>query len=335
YAMVLLRFVGIDLNGNFLQAPTTADLPLTDYLQQLGSRLIMFGIPIASIGAAYRLLRGMEPAGDRVVDRQNDISGWIPETTAVRLAVVVAVGMLFVYLHLEFDRTLGYLYLPCKLPMLTLLWLGLGALVLHSALGHASRIWPALLAVFTVCLLIKLFAFDLWSWNLSPQMVYAGEYSFRDAGMRLLDFGAVVGFLGGAYALLSVRQPRQTAGTFLGCCGLGLLFIYLSLEVNSFLFHYVPGLRPGGISILWSLFALGLILPGIRRNIRVLRLVGLALFAIVAGKVFFNDLSRLDQLYRIVAFILLGILVLSGSFVYLKYREKFASQNPSDKEPIE
>ncbi|MBS0262184.1 MAG: DUF2339 domain-containing protein, partial [Planctomycetes bacterium] len=41
YAMVLLRFVGIDLNGNFLQAPTTADLPLTDYLQQLGSRLIM------------------------------------------------------------------------------------------------------------------------------------------------------------------------------------------------------------------------------------------------------------------------------------------------------
>ncbi len=37
------------------------------------------------------------------------------------------------------------------------------------------------------------------------------------------------------------------------------------------------------------------------------------------------DLAQLDQLYRIVAFVLLGILLLAGSFVYLKYRESFAS----------
>ena len=115
---------------------------------------------------------------------------------------------------------------------------------------------------------------------------------------------------------------------------LGLLFIYLTLEVNSFLFTYVDGLRPGGVSILWSLFALGLILRGIGKNVRTLRYLGLALFAIVALKVFFVDLERLDQIYRIVAFILLGILVLSGSFIYLKYRETFASKGPPDKEDV-
>ena len=60
----------------------------------------------------------------------------------------------------------------------------------------------------------------------------------------------------------------------------------------------------------------------------------MALFAIVAWKVFFVDLERLDQFYRIVAFIVLGILVLCGSFVYLKYRETFATQEPADKEDV-
>jgi hypothetical protein len=34
-------------------------------------------------------------------------------------------------------------------------------------------------------------------------------------------------------------------------------------------------------------------------------------------------MERLDQMYRIVAFILLGVLVISGSFLYLKYRQEF------------
>ncbi len=57
---------------------------------------------------------------------------------------------------------------------------------------------------------------------------------------------------------------------------------------------------------------------------RALRLVGLGLFAVVAFKVFLIDLARLDPFYRIIAFILLGVLVLSGSFVYIKYRQTFA-----------
>ena len=62
-----------------------------------------------------------------------------------------------------------------------------------------------------------------------------------------------------------------------------------------------------------------------------MRYLGLGMFALIAWKVFFSDLAKLDQLYRIVAFIVLGILVLVGSFIYLKCRQTFIT-HPADKE---
>jgi uncharacterized membrane protein len=105
---------------------------------------------------------------------------------------------------------------------------------------------------------------------------------------------------------------------------LAMLFAFTSLELSRFLAAFVPGLRSGGVSILWAVFALGMVGGGIYKNVRALRYVGLALFAVVAWKVFFVDLARLEQIYRVVAFLLSGVLLLSGSFVYLTFRKKFA-----------
>jgi uncharacterized membrane protein len=145
--------------------------------------------------------------------------------------------------------------------------------------------------------------------------------------MRLLDFGVIIAFLFLGFRLLKGDVNAQAARQVSGGAALILLFIFLTLEVSSFLASYVQGLQGGGVSILWSVFALGCLLPGIWKDIRVLRYVALALFAVVAWKVFFSDLVQLDQIYRIVAFMILGILVLAGSFVYLKYRSAFASQS--------
>ena len=62
-----------------------------------------------------------------------------PETVHSSMIVPLrlnAIAMLFVYLHLEFNRTFGYLYEPVKLPLLTLLWLGLCGLLLYEVI-HA------------------------------------------------------------------------------------------------------------------------------------------------------------------------------------------------------
>lgn len=327
YAIVLLRFGFVDLPNQFLRGPSAADVPMAEFLRLLVERLATFGIPIASIGCAYLLLQRRATFEVDVVGRENDVPDWLGPSRALRCAVGIAAAMLFVYLHFEFDRTFGYFYRPIKLPMMTLLWLALCGWLLFAAVVRESGAFTKLLVVFVGGTLAKLFLFDLPSWSVTDRLLYGDAYSFRDALLRLLDFGAVVGFLTAAYALLIARPRAENAGTLFGCAGLILLFIYLSLEVNSFLHVYVEGLRPGGISILWSLFALGLILRGIRRNVRALRYPGLALFAVVAWKVFFVDLSQLDQFYRIIAFIVLGVLTLCASFLYLKYRESFAVES--------
>lgn len=330
YGIVLFRFGLLDLPRQFLNAPSAEKLSINDYLMQLAERLVMFGIPIASIGGAYRLLSKPTADGDRVVGRANDISGFIRDAWAIRLAVGLAMGMLFIYLHLEFNRTLGFFYQPMQLPALTLLWLAMCGVLLWESTINKHQGVLVLLMLFVSGLLFKLFAFDLPGWEANIHMMYGGSYSFRDASLRLLDFGAVVGFFAGAYALLVGRKDARSVGIFLGFTSLTLLFIYLTLEVNSFLYHNVPGSQSGGVSILWSLFALSLILRGIWRNLRALRYIGLLLFFVVAWKIFFNDLAQLDPLYRIVALLVLGILLLVGSFIYLKYRESFAQKVSSE-----
>lgn len=332
YALVLFRFGLIDLPQQFLRGPSAEDIPLLAYLKHLAERAVMFGVPIASIGGAYTLLARQEAAAQKLVGSENDISGWLSGARAMQLAIGVALGMVFVYLNLEFNRTFGYLYAPIKLPMLTLLWVAMCGVLLHESLVRKSRAIVDLLLVVVAGLLVKVFVFDLPSWDITHQMLYGTGYSFRDAALRMLDFGAVIGFLGSGYLLLTRKDHTQVASKLFGFGSLAMLFVYLTLEVNSFLHVYVDGLRTGGISILWSLFALGLILRGIAKNIRSLRYLGLGLFAVVTWKVFFVDLSQLEQFYRIIAFILLGILVLSGSFVYLRYRETFAIEGPREQE---
>lgn len=328
YALVLFRLGAIDMNAAYFGAAARTALPWAEYLPQLLERVIMFGVPIASIAGAARLMSRPTAAAAFAVTSENDVAEWIPLRFARQAATCVVVTVLFVFLNLEFNCTVGYLYEPLRLPSLSWLWVGLSVYLLVTYLRTANRAVLAALGVVVSCLVIKLFAIDLPSWHVTARLLTLDEYSFGDAGLRLFDFGGVIGFLVLAFNLLNRREPARELAKLFGFAALGLLFVALTLEVNTFLDYYVRGLRAGGVSILWSLFALALILAGIGKDYRALRFIGLALFGVVAFKVFFMDLVRLDQIYRIVAFVLLGILTICGSFIYLKYRQTFAIDAP-------
>ena len=53
---------------------------------------------------------------------------------------------------------------------------------------------------------------------------------------------------------------------------------------------------------------------------RVLRLSGLALVITCIGKLFAHDLRNLDTLYRVASFLILGVLLITVSWVYSKLR---------------
>ena len=332
YICVLVRFCFRDLMTQYVFSDLSPNVYRHEidsvdsgaYFLNLIQRLVTFGVPIASLAGASRLLRSQAAA----VETEHDMPTVVPKIGAVRIALLAAFGMAFVYLHLELNRTVGYVFPPLRLPILSLLWVALCGLLLRDYLKRRTEITLAGLVLCVSLLVLKLFAIDLASWHLVDFRYSASPYSPLQGSMRLLDFGVVIAFLTVGFVLLMRDASTRIVGYVAGANALALLFIFLSLETNSFLGHFVPELRAGGVSILWSLFALACLLAGIRKEVAVLRYVALGLFVVVTWKVFFSDLANLDPIYQIVAFLAVGVLVLCASLLYLKFRPSFTTPSP-------
>jgi uncharacterized membrane protein len=331
YALVLGRLLVLDLPHQFADHAVAGKVArsLGEYGRSLVERLAMFGIPIGSLAAAQRLLRrGGQATGRAALDAANDVRGWVAQRWAARLIVVACGATLFLYLHLELNRSLLFMYPPVRLPVLTWLWAAAALLVLSACRSDAALWLRGLFAALVTGAVVKTVMIDAGSWGFDGGLLrYAGPYSALDAGMRLLDAAAVIGLLVYGFATLraaTARTDDRGAGVGMGYVALALLFVYTSLEMNTFLFAFVPGLRAGGVSLLWSAFALAFVFAGVLRGVLCLRYAGLALFSVTAVKVFVSDLAHLEQIYRIVAFIALGLVLLVAAFVYLKFRARFA-----------
>jgi len=75
------------------------------------------------------------------------------------------------------------------------------------------------------------------------------------------------------------------------------------------------------LTALWAFYAVALLVVGIFRQLRPLRLAGLGLLAIPIVKVFVYDVFALEQVYRIIAFVGLGLLLLISGYLYQRYSE--------------
>jgi uncharacterized membrane protein len=64
------------------------------------------------------------------------------------------------------------------------------------------------------------------------------------------------------------------------------------------------------VSIFWAVLALASMLLASRKQARVVWWVGATLLAVVIGKLFLVDLSRVGTIERIVSFVVVGILML-------------------------
>lgn len=75
------------------------------------------------------------------------------------------------------------------------------------------------------------------------------------------------------------------------------------------------------LSVVWALYASGLLVAGRIRRLRLLRVMGLALLSLTALKAFVWDLSSLDRIYRIISFIMLGAILLVVSYFYQRSQQ--------------
>ena len=74
-----------------------------------------------------------------------------------------------------------------------------------------------------------------------------------------------------------------------------------------------------GLSLLWAVYAAVMIVLGIVWRWRWVRLAGLAVLAVPVIKLFAYDSRTLEQEYRVIAFIALGLILLAGGLLYQRY----------------
>ena len=77
------------------------------------------------------------------------------------------------------------------------------------------------------------------------------------------------------------------------------------------------------LTLLWALHAVVILMYGFFSKKRALRMIGLLFLVIPIGKLFIFDVFLLDSGYRVVAFVVLGITMLSIGFGYQRYNQLF------------
>jgi uncharacterized membrane protein len=103
-----------------------------------------------------------------------------------------------------------------------------------------------------------------------------------------------------------------------------LVFAWISLQIFN---HYATGTRVWitfsrlqerdlTLSIAWAIYALVLLVLGMRRHVGALRWVSLALFIATIAKVFLYDLASLEGLYRVGSMFGLAVSLLIVSLLY-------------------
>ena len=152
-----------------------------------------------------------------------------------------------------------------------------------------------------------------------------GTAFWQAAGTRLVLFGVLPASLITAWRM---ARKHQNAPIVMGLI-LVQVWVYLTLESALIARVYAQGFRSGAVTLVWTLFAFALLFAGIRLRGQWLRWAGLGLFALTLAKLLMFDLSELATLYRIIAFISTGVVLVLGSFVYLKYKNLIDTEGES------
>lgn len=132
--------------------------------------------------------------------------------------------------------------------------------------------------------------------------------------------------------VLGVNAPA-----LLGTLGTILAFALVNFEIAD---YFTPAgswirlefsgnfARDMSYTIAWALFALALLLAGIRQHLRAARYAAIALLCVAFVKLIFFDFANLDQIYRIAAFFVVAVVALAASFLFQRFlRSNSASKS--------
>jgi hypothetical protein len=258
----------------------------------------LFALPaLASLVTALRVLPADAP-------RRLDVLAWLGGAALLFITLIFPI---------QFERqwiTLGWalegaalLWLFHRVPHAGLRLAGVGLLI---AAFVRLALNPAVLA-YHPRTATAIFNWYLYAYGLTTLCLIGGARLLAPPRERVLGSNAPAVL----YALAGV-----------------LAFLLLNLEIADYYnptgrvltFEFAGNFaRDMTYTIAWALFAFGLLVIGIARRVRATRYAAIGLLCVTLLKLFLHDLARLDQLYRIGAFVVVAIVAILASFLYQRF----------------
>ncbi len=161
--------------------------------------------------------------------------------------------------------------------------------------------------------------------------VFSGSVSARSYYLHyLLTFGIVSLILILRHFSKYIFEQQKNRNWFLTALSIiGMLIATFELDqIIGYSFGSTYGLnnvlahsRNEGYTILWGVYSFLLMIRGMKKKNKVMRILALILFSITLLKLFVIDIREISDAGKIIAFISLGVLLLVVSFLYQKLKE--------------
>jgi uncharacterized membrane protein len=197
---------------------------------------------------------------------------------------------------------------------ITIAWALEGAVLAWlSARSHNPWLRAGCWSVFALAV-IRLFGLDIFVYSASS------EYSTL-LNTRFLTFAVFTAALWLAARFLVPAVDAALAYI----AGHAILLFGLSLEIGGWVSRNIlpenqSGVQIVAISVTLAIYAMILVMIGVKTQASIHRLLGLALAVLVVAKLYLVDVWVLGRLFRITAFLALGVLLLALSYLYSRLR---------------
>ncbi|HEV8587711.1 MAG TPA: DUF2339 domain-containing protein [Pyrinomonadaceae bacterium] len=238
--------------------------------------------------------------------------------TRKELLLMIGVALTFVTLSIPIQLKSNWITMAWAVEGLVILWAGIEM--------ESQRLRAIAHALFTLALLKLVFWDTPWG-DREPFTPVANKYFLSSLFVTACLFAAAL-----VYEKLGERK-KIAARVFqlvLLIAALITLWFLMTIETHTYFavraalqktaedYQHERWLGQMALSVLWSIYAAVLAAVGFVRRAPAVRWAALSLFALTVIKVMLIDIAVLKQLYRIIAFLVLGLLLLVVTWGYHK-----------------
>jgi uncharacterized membrane protein len=245
---------------------------------------------------------------------------WIHQYAASRVNVKTDYGDIYPYYD-EDMRSFGKLWLINYSAIFALI-LSLIQIrfVKNDVLMKACVIFNTLV----IATFVTMGLYEASSLRFSYLTDYYGEYYIRNSGniiIRYISIGFIAPLMYLNYWFLKQPNVPATARQTERIAFHLAVLILLSSELIHWLdIADVQNSYKLALSILWGAYALFLIVLGLWKNYKYIRVSAIVLFAVTLIKLFLYDMQDMSTIAKTIVMIILGALLLIASFLYNKYK---------------